>query len=89
MGVMDILPMLLFGGLITGLLLRSMFGTFFGSALNGGLLGGVVALLGVALGGAAIFGVIAFFITMMLGGRGMNGYSGGVPMGGRRLVWWR
>ena len=32
MGVMDILPMLLFGGLITGLILRSMFGTFFGSA---------------------------------------------------------
>jgi uncharacterized protein len=76
MGVMDILPMLLFGGLITGLILRSMFGTFFGSALNGGLMGGVVWLLGVALGGAAIFGVIAFFITMMLGGRGINGYGG-------------
>ncbi len=82
MDVMDILPILLFGGLITGLVLRGMFGTFFGSALNGGLLGGVVALLGLALGGAAIFGVIAFFITMMMGGRGMNGYSGGVPMGG-------
>jgi uncharacterized protein len=82
MGVMDILPILLFGGLITGLILRSIFGTFFGSALNGGLMGGLVALLGVALGGAAIFGVIAFFITMMLGGRGMNGYSGGIPMGG-------
>ena len=39
-------------------------------------------LFAVALGGAAIFGVIAFFITMMLGGRGINGYSGGVPMGG-------
>ena len=82
LGVMDILPMLLFGGLISGLMLRGMFGTFFGSALNGGLLGGVVALLGVALGGAAIFGVIAFVITMMLGGRGINGYGGGVPMGG-------
>jgi uncharacterized protein len=82
MGVMDILPILLFGGLITGLILRSIFGTFFGSALNGGLMGGFVALLGVALGGAAIFGVIAFFITMMLGGRGMNGYGGSVPMGG-------
>lgn len=82
MDVMDILPMLLFGGLIMGLILRSMFGTFFGSALNGGLLGGVVALLGVALGGAAIFGIIAFFITMMLGGRGMNSYSGGIPTGG-------
>jgi uncharacterized protein len=82
MGVMDILPMLLFGGLITGLILRSIFGTFLGSVLNGGLMGGFVALLGVALGGAAIFGVIAFFITMMLGGRGMNGYGGGVPSGG-------
>ena len=82
MGIMDMLPILLFGGLVSGLFLRSMFGTFFGSALNGGLVGGVVALLGVALGGAAILGVIAFFITMMLGGRGMNGYSGGIPTGG-------
>lgn len=82
MGIMDMLPILLFGGLVSGLFLRSMFGTFFGSALNGGLVGGVVALLGVALGGAAVLGVIAFFITMMLGGRGMNGYSGGIPTGG-------
>ena len=82
MGIMDMLPILLFGGLVTGLFLRSMFGTFFGSALNGSLVGGVVALLGVALGGAAVLGVIAFFITMMLGGRGMNGYSGGIPTGG-------
>ncbi len=86
-GVMDILPMLLFGGLITGLVLRGMFGTFFGSALNGGLLGGLVALLGVALGGAAIFGIIAFFITMMLGGRGMNGYGGGWSAGGSSSSW--
>ncbi len=82
MDIMDMLPILLFGGLVTGLFLRSMFGTFFGSALNGGLVGGIVTLLGVALGGAAILGVIAFFITMMLGGRGMNGYSGGIPTGG-------
>ncbi len=82
MGLMDMLPILLFGGLISGLFLRSMFGTFFGSALNGGLVGGVVTILGVALSGAAVLGVIAFFITMMLGGRGMNGYSGGIPMGG-------
>ncbi len=81
MGIMDILPILMFGGLITGLFLRSMFGTFFGSALNGGLVGGVVTILGVALGGAAVLGIVAFFITMMLGGRGINGY-GGVPMGG-------
>ncbi len=83
MGVMDILPMLLFGGLITGLILRSMFGTFFGSALNGSLMGGVLWLLGVTLGGAAVFGAIAFFITMMLGARGINGYGGrGYPTSG-------
>ena len=36
----NLMPMLLFGGLISGLFLRSIFGTFFGSALNGGLVGG-------------------------------------------------
>ena len=82
MGMMDMLPILLFGGLVTGLFLRSMFGTFFGSALNGGLIGTLIWILGLTLVGAAILGVIAFFITMMLGGRGMNGYSGGIPMGG-------
>ena len=82
MGVMDMLPILLFASLVSGLFLRSIFGTFFGSALNGGLVGGIVTLLGVALGGAAVLGVVAFFITMMLGGRGVNGYGGGVPTGG-------
>lgn len=80
-GVENMLPLLLFGGLISGMMLRGMFGTFFGSALNGSLIGGAVWMLGVALGGAAILGAIAFFITMMLGVRGFNGY-GGAPMGG-------
>jgi uncharacterized protein len=80
--VMNFLPILMFGALISGLILRSIFGTFLGSVANGGLVGGLVALLGVALGGAAIVGVIAFFFTMMMGGRGMNGYSGGIPTGG-------
>ncbi len=87
MGIMDLLPMLLFGGLITGLVLRSMFGTFFGSALNGGLIATVVWLLGVALGSAALLGVIAFFITMMLGGRGINGYGGRGSPGGSGSGW--
>ena len=76
----NILPMLLFGGLISGLFLRSRFGTFFGSALNGGLLGGVVTLLGLTLGGAAIFAFVAFIVTMMMGGGG--GGIGGIPGGG-------
>ena len=87
MGVMDILPVLLFGGLITGLFLRSVFGTFFGSAINGGLIGTLIWVLGVALGGAAILGVIAFIITMMLGARGMGGYSGVPTSGGYGGGW--
>ena len=77
----NMLPILLFGGLISGLFLRSMFGTFFGSALNGGLIGGFVFLLGTAVFGAAIFGVVAFFMTMMFGGRGINGYQRGYTGG--------
>ena len=82
MGIQNMLPLLLFGGLISGLFLRSLFGTFPGSALNGGLIGGAVWLFGAALGGAAIFAFAAFIFTMMMGGgRGISGY-GGIPMGG-------
>ena len=77
----NLLPILLFGGLISGLVLRSMLGNFAGSAVNGSLVGGAVWLLGLALGAAAIFAIVAFFFTMMMGGRGMGGY-GGMPMGG-------
>jgi hypothetical protein len=77
----NILPMLLFGGLITGLILRSIFGTFLGSAINGGLIGGVIMLFGLALSAAAVFGIIAFFFTMMMGSRGLGGYSGGIGGG--------
>lgn len=76
----NILPILLFGGLITGLILRSIFGTFLGSAFNGGLIGAVIILLGLALSAAVVFGIIAFFFTIMMGSRGLGGYSGG--MGG-------
>ena len=74
----NILPILLFGGLISGLFLRSIFGTFGGSALNGGLIGGAVWLLGIAFGAAVVLAIVAFFFTMMMGGRGL----GGIPMGG-------
>ena len=77
----NLLPILLFGGLISGLVLRSMLGNFAGSAVNGSLVGGAVWLLGLALGAAVIFAIVAFFFTMMMGGRGMGGY-GGMPMGG-------
>ena len=77
----NLLPILLFGGLISGLFLRSILGKFAGSAVNGSLIGGLVWLLGIALGGAVIFAIVAFFFTMLMGSRGMGGY-GGMPMGG-------
>ena len=82
-GIDSLLPILLFGGLISGMLLRGIFGTFLGSAFNGGLLAGVVWMLGSALGGATVLGLIAFFITMMLGSRGF----GGMPMSGGSGGW--
>jgi uncharacterized protein len=71
-----LLPMLLFGGMISGIFLRSIFGTFFGSALNGGLIGSIVFFIGLSLLGAGVLGMIAFFFTMMMGNRGVNGYGG-------------
>lgn len=77
-----LLPLLLFGGMISGMFLRGIFGTFMGSALNGGLIGAIVFFIGLTLLGAGVLGVIAFFFTMMMGARGVNGYGGSPTRGG-------
>lgn len=77
----DLLPMLLFGGLISCMMLRGIFGTFFGSAINGGLIGTIVFFIGLSILGAGVLGVIAFFFTIMMGNRGGGAY-GGFPTGG-------
>ena len=78
----SLMPLLLFGGMMSGLFLRSIFGAFLGSAANGGLIGSIVFFIGLSILGAGVLGVIAFFFTMMLGGRGINGYSRGSPSSG-------
>lgn len=78
----NLLPILLFGALISGLVLRSALGSFVGSAINGGIVGGALWLIGLALGGAVLIGIVAFFITMMLGTRSMNGFNSFPPLGG-------
>lgn len=78
----DLLPMLLFGGLISGMMLRGIFGTFFGSAINGGLIGAIVFFIGLSILGASVLGVIAFFFTMMMGNRGGGAYGGFPTSGG-------
>ncbi len=78
----SLLPLLIIGGLMSGTFLRSIFGTFFGSAVNGGIIGSVVFFLGLSLIGAGLLGIVAFVFTMMLGGRGINGYGGVYPHSG-------
>ncbi len=80
----DLLPMLLFGGMISGIFLKGIFGNFFGSALNGGLVGSIVFFIGWSLFGAGILSVIAFFFTIIMGNRGggFGGYPGGGSLGG-------
>jgi uncharacterized protein len=84
----NLLPMLFFGGIVLGGLLRAMFGNFFGGALTGGAIGLFAWFLGGGLLTAIIFGIIAFFITLIgttglgqMGGLG-GGYGGGRSSGG-------
>ncbi len=86
-GIESMLPILLFGGLIIGSILRAIFGNFFGGALNGGAIGFLVWMLGGGLLTAILFGFVAFFVTLIgpsglgyLGGLGGSG--GGSPFSG-------
>lgn len=92
----DIFPLLLFGGLISGLFLRRILGNFMGSAVNGGLLGVILWMFGFTIIGAFVLGLLAFVFTMMMGtrnngfgnyptaggGLGNRGYGGGSPFSG-------
>ncbi|MEQ1488033.1 MAG: YgcG family protein [Methylotenera sp.] len=78
------LPILLFGALILGGILRSVFGNFFGGTLTGGAIGALAWILGGGVLAAIIFGIVAFFLTL-IGPSGlgqMGGYSGGGFGGG-------
>lgn len=73
--IMGMLPILMFGAIITGMILRSMFGTFFGSALNGGLLAVLVWVFGAAVIVIVLAALAGFIFTLAMGGRGINGYG--------------
>lgn len=83
------LPFLIFIALISGAILRSIFGTIPGALLNGGIVGIVTMVLGGGLIFAVIFGVVAFFFALIkggggggLGGGGFGGGGGGFSSGG-------
>ena len=80
----NMLPLLLFGGLILGGMLRAMFGNFFGGTLTGGAIGAIAWVLGGGILAAVLFGIVAFFITLIgpsglgqMGGGFGGGYGGG------------
>lgn len=77
----DMLPFIFIGGLILGTFLRAAFGTFLGSAANGGIMGSIVLLLGYGLVGSGVFALVAFIFTLIFGGKGVGGRSSGY--GGR------
>lgn len=71
----ELLPLIMFVAIITGTILRSMFGTFLGSLFNGGLIGGLVLLFGAVMATAALVAIVGFIFTLMMGSRGVNGYG--------------
>lgn len=75
----DYLPILMFGAIFSGVVMRALFGKFFGSALNGGALGLLVWFLGGALLTVLLVVIAAFIFTLAMGGgRGASyGYPGG------------
>jgi len=75
-----LLPLLIFGGLITAIFFRSMFGRFFGGVANGGLIAVIVWLITAALGISVVLGVIAFVFTLIAGNSSRGGF-GGMPGG--------
>ncbi|MCB5185258.1 YgcG family protein [Methylobacillus gramineus] len=82
-GFGEMLPLLLFGGLVLGGVLRAMFGNFLGGSINAGLVGAAVMLFGGGILFAIVLAIVAFFITMM-GGLGIpgGGFGGGSGWGG-------
>lgn len=77
--VEGMLPLLLFGAIAVGGILRAIFGRFLGGTIGGGLIGLAVWILGGGIIFAIVLGVIAFFMTMS---GGMGGFAGGMGRGG-------
>ena len=78
----NMLPLLLFGGLVLGGILRAIFGHFFGGVLNGGAIAVLAWMLGGGVLAAILFGAIAFVFTL-IGPVGLSQMGGGGFGGGR------
>jgi uncharacterized protein len=98
----DMLPLLLFGAIAVGGVLRAIFGRFVGGAIGGGLVGMLVWLLGGGLLFALVLAIVAFIMTLSggmggvggvgmgrggMGGGGFSGGGGGFGGGGASGRW--
>lgn len=72
----NMLPVLLFGALLLGSIMRRIFGNFLGGAVNGGLIGAAVWILDGGLVIALFLAFMAFILTMSGGLRAMQGLGG-------------
>jgi uncharacterized protein len=74
----SLLPVLFFGVLVAGGLLRALLGRTLGALATGGATGAVVWLVSHVVGFAIAAGVMAFVLSLVMGfGRGMPGGFGG------------
>ena len=82
--ISGLLPMLLFGTVIIGAVLRRLLGRTLGAVATGGAAGGLVwvfsQVLGLAIGAGLIAVVISFIASLASTGRGIG--RGGPPWGG-------
>jgi len=79
-GWAELLPFLFIAVLIGGAILRAIFGRLLGSVAVGGLTGFLVLVLTAFWGAALGAGFVAFFLTLMTGGR--RGWTTGGRRGG-------
>jgi uncharacterized protein len=85
-GLIGLLPMLFFGVLVAGSVLRAIFGRTLGAVMTGGLTGGVVWLVSKVLLVAGFAGIAALLFSLFAGVmsnvRNGRGRGGGGPWGG-------
>jgi len=80
--ISGLLPLLFFGVMIGGGVLRALLGRTLGAMATGGLAGGIVWLVSQVLGFAIGAGALAFVFSLFMGlGRGLRGGGGGWPGG--------
>lgn len=81
-GFGDLLPLVIFGGMVFGGIFRALFGNVLGGVVNGGLIGFLVFVFGAGVFAALVFGFVGFMIGMLgISTGGFGGYGGGY--GGR------